>query len=81
MWSFNGDGTSLRHYQIAVPTGLMHSENRLTFRLPDAHSPRSVGMGGDVRLLGASVARVRIVRVVEPESNAAARPRDAKGQH
>ncbi len=79
--SFNGDGTSLQHYQITVPASLMRSENRLTFRLPDAHSPRSVGMGGDARLLGASVARVRIVRAVEPESSTAGRSRDAKGPH
>ena len=77
--SFVGDGTSLRHYQVAVPAGLMRPHNRLTFRLPDAHTPRSVGMGGDVRLLGASVARVRIVRVVEQASSGPARRKDAKG--
>ena len=36
-------------------------------------------MGGDARLLGASVARVRIVRVVEPESSAAGAPQGRQG--
>ena len=65
---FEGDGSSLRHYRAEVPAGLVRADNRLTLRLPDAHSPRSVGLGGDARLLGAEVARVRLVRVVEPES-------------
>ncbi len=76
--SFQGDGTSLRHYQVAVPASLMRAHNRLTFRLPDAHAPRSVGMGGDVRLLGASVARVKIVRVVDPGERPSSGPKDAR---
>jgi hypothetical protein len=38
-------------------------DNRRTPELPDARTPASVGAGGDTRLLGASVSRIRIRRV------------------
>lgn len=45
-----------REYSIALPKGALQKENTLSFDLPDAESPKSLGAGEDVRLLGISVA-------------------------
>jgi hypothetical protein len=57
------DGGPLRDYSWTVPAGQVEHSNRLTLELPDARTPASVGAGGDIRLLGASVSRIRIRRI------------------
>jgi hypothetical protein len=57
------DGGPLRDHSWTVPAEAVAGENRLTLELPDARTPASVGAGGDTRLLGASVSRIRIRRI------------------
>jgi hypothetical protein len=57
------DGGPLRDRSWTVPADKVAHENRLTLELPDARTPASVGAGGDIRLLGASVSRIRIRRI------------------
>jgi hypothetical protein len=59
----SNDGGPLREHSWAVPAEVVKFDNRLTLELPDARTPVSVGAGGDTRLLGASVSRIRIRRV------------------
>jgi len=56
-------GGPLREHSWTVPAEQVGYDNRLTLELPDARTPASVGAGGDTRLLGASVSRIRIRRV------------------
>jgi hypothetical protein len=41
-----------RPYELALPTGSLLLANVLRLMLPDAHSPASLGVSGDPRLLG-----------------------------
>ncbi len=45
-------GVEPSDYRLAVPAGAWQARNRLTFDLPDATAPVSVGDGRDERLLG-----------------------------
>ncbi len=47
--------TELREYRFPLPAGALQPKNRLTFELPDASTPASVGEGSDQRLLGVSL--------------------------
>jgi hypothetical protein len=47
-------------YEIILPLSAMREQNVLTFRLPDATSPQSLGVSEDTRLLGISVQRATI---------------------
>ena len=49
------DEASFKEYTIALPAGVLKKENVLSFELPDAESPRSLGAGDDLRLLGINV--------------------------
>ena len=49
-----GDGAWGR-IDVALPPGLLRADNELLIRLPDARSPRSVGVGTDDRVLGLAV--------------------------
>jgi hypothetical protein len=60
------DGGPLRDHSWTVPAESVAHDNRLTLELPDARTPVSVGAGNDIRLLGASVSRIRIRRIENP---------------
>jgi hypothetical protein len=47
-------------YEIEIPTSLFRNENVLVFRMPDAASPRALGLSGDWRLLGFNVQWIEI---------------------
>ena len=47
--------TELREYRFNLPAGALRPRNRLTFELPDAATPASVGDGSDQRILGVSL--------------------------
>jgi hypothetical protein len=57
------DGGPLRDHTWTAPTEIVAHSNRLTLELPDACTPASVGAGNDIRLLGASVSRIRVRRI------------------
>lgn len=44
--------TAAREYSLALPQELLRRKNILTFELPDAASPMSLGISNDSRLLG-----------------------------
>lgn len=50
-----------RDYEIALPVSALRNHNVLTFKLPDAASPQSLGVSEDTRLLGISVQWLEIV--------------------
>jgi hypothetical protein len=49
------DSSEPREVAIDLPADLLRSQNSLEFALPDATSPRSLGLGGDDRPLGIAV--------------------------
>jgi hypothetical protein len=53
-------------YFVPVWAGLLASENVLEFELPDADSPKQLGVGEDTRRLGISFQWLQLDRVVEP---------------
>jgi hypothetical protein len=53
-------------YFVPVWAGLLASENVLEFELPDADSPKRLGVSQDTRQLGISVQWLQLDRVVEP---------------
>jgi hypothetical protein len=50
----------LREYSFPLPAQLLRSENVLTFAMPEAQSPRSLGLSEDARLLGIRVRSIQI---------------------
>ena len=44
-----------KEYSVSLPGAVLQKENILTFDLPDAASPKNLGVGEDMRLLGISV--------------------------
>jgi hypothetical protein len=46
---------AFRSYDIDLGTSVAPGEHRIVFRLPDAHSPLSVGFNDDARVLGIAV--------------------------
>jgi hypothetical protein len=44
-----------KEYSIQLPRQLLREQNELTFEMPDAQSPKQLGVGGDLRLLGINV--------------------------
>jgi hypothetical protein len=53
--------TSWRDYDIDVGASLGAGEHMIVFRLPDARSPKSAGVGDDARVLGIAVASLRLL--------------------
>ena len=56
--TFNLVGAETRVVSVQVPRALLRDNNVLLFSLPDASSPRAVGLGDDERLLGLKVTRI-----------------------
>ncbi len=54
------DGLAPRTYHLDLPESLLRRENRLRFELPQAHSPQSLGISDDTRLLGIRIAWMRL---------------------
>jgi hypothetical protein len=52
-------------YSVTIPAAAVARDNLLVLGLPDAHSPASVGAGADRRILGASVRRIAVFRVLQ----------------
>lgn len=50
LWAGTGDGARFTG-SLALPTKALRSDNELVFLLPDAHSPKSVGLSMDDRVL------------------------------
>jgi hypothetical protein len=44
-----------KEYSIQFPRQSLREQNELTFEMPDAQSPKQLGVGGDLRLLGINV--------------------------
>ena len=53
-------------YSVPIGAGLLDSENVLTLELPDAESPKQLGVGEDTRRLGVSVEWLQLDEVVSP---------------
>ena len=49
------DDATFKEYTIALPPGVLKNKNMLSFELPNTESPRTLGAGDDVRLLGINV--------------------------
>ena len=47
--------SDLKEYSIALPANLLRDQNTVTFELPDAESPKNLGISEDTRLLGVNV--------------------------
>jgi len=47
--------TDSKEYSIALPANLLRDQNIVTFELPDAESPKNLGVSEDTRLLGVNV--------------------------
>jgi hypothetical protein len=47
-------------YRVTVPGPILQDKNILTFEMPDAESPISLGVSGDVRLLGINVEWIKL---------------------
>jgi hypothetical protein len=45
---------------VALPAAALRPDNELVFLLPDAHSPKSVGIGMGERVLGLSVRWIQL---------------------
>jgi hypothetical protein len=56
---------AMADYSVTIPAAAVARDNLLVLGLPDAHSPASVGAGADGRILGASVRRIAIFRVLQ----------------
>jgi hypothetical protein len=68
-------GRDLVRQTFKLSAGTIHNGEklRLEFHLPDAHSPRSVGMSGDNRKLGLWVEKLELRKVGRAESEREAR--------
>ncbi len=58
LWQGTGDGTWVSA-AVGLPAAALRPDNDLVFLLPDARSPKSVGLGGDERVLGLAVRWIR----------------------
>jgi len=58
-------GNAMADYSVSIPAAVVTKDNVLVLGLPDAHSPASVGAGRDTRVLGASVQRIAVFRVLQ----------------
>jgi hypothetical protein len=67
------DGSRFVVHDVSLPASLLSESNTVRFELPDAHSPKSVGVNEDTRVLGLTLEWLTI----EPERQASAR--DDKG--
>jgi hypothetical protein len=56
---------AMADYSVTIPAAAVARDNLLVLGLPDAHSPASVGAGRDTRVLGASVRRIAVFRVLQ----------------
>ncbi len=61
LWQGTGDGGWFRG-TLGLPAGALRAENELVFLLPDAHSPKSLGLSQDDRVLGLAVRWIRFDR-------------------
>src|SRR5262249_18801769 len=59
--TLRGDGGPLRLMELAMPSEAVHEDNTLTLVMPEATSPRKLGVGDDERTLGLQVAWVELV--------------------
>jgi hypothetical protein len=57
-WTLNSPEPA--EHTIDIPAGLLREKNALIFRLPDAASPRALGVSEDWRLLGFNVQWIEI---------------------
>jgi hypothetical protein len=57
------DGSRFVVYGVSLPASLLAESNIVRFELPDAHSPKSVGINDDTRVLGLTIEWLTI----EPE--------------
>lgn len=58
----NVDQPSVREYDLALPAGALQHRNVLTFRLPDAASPKALEGGKDDRTLGIALRWLELTR-------------------
>jgi hypothetical protein len=49
-------------YSVSVPRDLLAKKNVLRFELPDARSPKELGISTDARRLGIAVERIELKR-------------------
>ena len=68
---------AMADYSVMVPAAAVARDNLLVLGLPDAHSPASVGAGTDRRILGASVRRIAVFRVLQGGHGGAAGANEA----
>ncbi len=57
------EGREFGVHSVSLPASLLRETNLIRFELPDAHSPKSVGLGEDARVLGITIEWLTI----EPE--------------
>jgi hypothetical protein len=59
--TLHGDGGPARVYKVAIPPEFQQNKNVMTFKLPNAQSPKSRGEGTDERALGVRVQWIALV--------------------
>jgi len=58
LWEGTGDGAWVKG-ALSLPAAALRPDNEIVFLLPDAHSPKSVGLGQDERVLGLAARWIR----------------------
>ena len=57
---FRHDGGALRVFEVPIRAGMLRRDTVVRFELPDARSPKSLGLSNDSRLLGVTVEWFRL---------------------